>query len=1442
MNKLTGRCKRSQRGFSIIELGIMIVVAGMFIVGLMKGLERFERDQEIAQLEETMEVVQTALQDYIFDDPNDPNDPERLAFPCPADPVLPPSDTNFGQEALHPAQDSCHPAILDGGGPLDDRVAIGAVPTKALGIANKYMLDPWGNRLTYAVSNALTYASAMTSNAPGRIVIEDETGNVVRSDAQFILVSHGPDGAGAYTASGGVNATPCAGPSAENCNDDPVFLERRRSTMAGNMFDDTTSYSLVNEKDDNWWVASRDGQHIYTRNPGNLGVGTAGAPRGRVHVNEGDVKLVSGAGFLQSGNAMVDSGDIILRDASVVIGRDYIGDVLCEPDERGTVRYNTERVNTIGTDLPPEHEFCDGECWQPLSGVREEGQSRIVNCPPPMIGYVLEYRSRTCPAEPWPDNWTAVDSTCAEVCLEETETRTENCPTGYSGSGNVFFRSKSCPDPTDPDGVWSNWTQDIAASDCTEDCAATEQRQISCTSPETGLVTQERTHPADCSANWSAWSEVSNTCTAGGCIDELVSWGSDASCQGTTGAAAHATVVTLGGGGNTADYECYAGSWRRLGSTCITGDSCTSWSSEIFDVACNGGSSVYQQECVEQTSTGIQSCTDPSAQTKAACMTACQATDASCCHYVDYTQVESETREYQECVGTDTRSAVSSAGQLSGNITSESWSMHLCLDCPLGGSSVNVGTVTTANIASSCSAACGPTDECCVGAEDTGGGPLLPFNRDCPDTTPPDCADTFTFTDLVDVSAGSSCTWSGWSGGITPTIYGTLHTIAAAYFDTSCGALDPAPCQGCTSFPFQSFCTPGDACAGTSEDTCLINQRDCDASSGTATVWDRYECTCSSGGTVTSDIVQITGLTSASNIAVSGGGSPEYRICSDATCTTVVAGWSGAQRTISNNQYVQLRMTAPATEDTVTNVTLSIGSCASDTWSVRTAGSAPYDAVCGDAHGLSFTNPPGSNLCEDSSRPPVTDTGTNYEWTCLGANGGADADCAADKRINGACGPAHNNDYFASEVGSLTATDLCDSGTASATTINSTTITWTCDPAGGGTGTGCSALRNINAICGGAGTTNYYPPGPPAAGLCAWPGGEPAPLPANPTPSVNELATTWSWTCQGTNNGANQPCSTGKNIDAQCNPVTDGQSLTSQPTANLCMDGMLPPVTDAGTEYEWTCPGTNDGAVDNCSATKASSTAECGSTVNGVNMTTEPLAADRCDVGTQTGYTNNSLAAAPPYSFDWVCDIADPGADVNCSAGHRINGACGPAHETITTTAPSGRANLCNFDDENLAEPVVTEYSDSFTWTCRGVNTGINENCQASKGVMVGCFVDGPDLDSTTQNSCSNSWRCGEDSDPQAWYWDVGDYWYTDSIGATVLQWNDPTQYEVEFSGDCNDGPAVGLERCWLDGTGTGPGTGLGGIKNTRIIVRDAGTGTVVLDQTVEARWMDACN
>lgn len=325
-------------GFSLIETAIAMVIISLLMAGLVRVYEQYVINKRKAEFTQTMNSVTSALAYYIQDQglfspavANIPGtagvdesyDPTR--YPCPAAPLFGPGDANYGVEQRNTTTGRC---ITGNGvvatGPPGDRIFIGSIPAVTLAISNAHMLDPYGRRLTYAVSS--TVSNSMPSptarggvlgggqNPAGSIRINqyDDTGAIsaTKTNVPFIIVAHGENGAGAYTNEGTL-ARPCTpamgGRDLQNCDNDAnnVFADATNyvstNTASAAEYDDTVVFSLkgIADKED-YWGLGVDTTDIISLNSGNVGIGlnapaqkldVQGRVRAHSYLHSSDIRL-----------------------------------------------------------------------------------------------------------------------------------------------------------------------------------------------------------------------------------------------------------------------------------------------------------------------------------------------------------------------------------------------------------------------------------------------------------------------------------------------------------------------------------------------------------------------------------------------------------------------------------------------------------------------------------------------------------------------------------------------------------------------------------------------------------------------------------------------------------------------------------------------------------------------------------------------------------------------------------------------------------------------------------------------------------------------------------------------------------------------------------------------------------------------------------------------
>lgn len=300
--------RKNASGFTLLEMAIVLVIIGVIAAVFFSLATIYIKRQKIENMKERLTEVRLALTRYVADDPryaqDDPDFPDEVRFPCPASLTAPEDDPNFGAEicpsgAISAGDDLGGVFVINGSS--GGLVLVGAVPTSTLGVSNNLMRDEYGNRFTYAVTEALTRDDALiqSSIAPGQITViindSDAPGPDVTTNADFFVVSHGEDGAGAYTIAGRPNGNECrttltpGDGDSQNClwqtSLQAVFKDNSLfgfSTVPNDYFyDDISLYSLGEEE--GWWEATDSsgqdirnrnaGGHVYIRPNSRLGVG-----------------------------------------------------------------------------------------------------------------------------------------------------------------------------------------------------------------------------------------------------------------------------------------------------------------------------------------------------------------------------------------------------------------------------------------------------------------------------------------------------------------------------------------------------------------------------------------------------------------------------------------------------------------------------------------------------------------------------------------------------------------------------------------------------------------------------------------------------------------------------------------------------------------------------------------------------------------------------------------------------------------------------------------------------------------------------------------------------------------------------------------------------------------------------------------------------------------
>ncbi|MEI7669025.1 MAG: hypothetical protein WCJ33_02980, partial [Pseudomonadota bacterium] len=166
-------------------MSVILTIASLVLVASLPGRQSVLKANSVSI--NKMNFVMDSLHQYLANN-------SRL--PCPSDATKSTGDNNFGVEASKPGTaDNCSNGTINANA-IDstNKIAIGGIPFKTLGIPSEYALDGFGRLITYAVdTNATDCWSDIYQS--GKITITDN-GNIRNS--VVALVSHGQNGHGAY--------------------------------------------------------------------------------------------------------------------------------------------------------------------------------------------------------------------------------------------------------------------------------------------------------------------------------------------------------------------------------------------------------------------------------------------------------------------------------------------------------------------------------------------------------------------------------------------------------------------------------------------------------------------------------------------------------------------------------------------------------------------------------------------------------------------------------------------------------------------------------------------------------------------------------------------------------------------------------------------------------------------------------------------------------------------------------------------------------------------------------------------------------------------------------------------------------------------------------------------------------------------------------------------
>lgn len=199
------------RGFSLVELAVVLVIVALLIASLVFPLSAQQDIRARQETEKTLADIREALMGYAASHAAGDGKPY---LPCP--------DTD-DDGVENRSAGACTGGIQEG-----------RLPWADLGLARN---DAWNNRFRYRVTAAFSNSTAgftLTSAGDMPICADSACAATVASNVIAVVLSHGANGAGAFNMSGGTNPAPTDASELENTDSDITFVSR--TTDAG--FDD----------------------------------------------------------------------------------------------------------------------------------------------------------------------------------------------------------------------------------------------------------------------------------------------------------------------------------------------------------------------------------------------------------------------------------------------------------------------------------------------------------------------------------------------------------------------------------------------------------------------------------------------------------------------------------------------------------------------------------------------------------------------------------------------------------------------------------------------------------------------------------------------------------------------------------------------------------------------------------------------------------------------------------------------------------------------------------------------------------------------------------------------------------------------------------------------------------------------------------------------------
>ncbi|MDX1950045.1 MAG: type II secretion system protein [Rickettsiales bacterium] len=193
--------KTKNKGFSLLEMSIVVAIIGTTIGFGILSFNQYSRYSKTELTKERMKVILKAINDYAD---------KFNSLPCPANGEQAFNHASFGVGSISVGACTNHNALAD-------NTYFGIVPVNTLNIYPSYALDGWGNRFSYAVKNTALVSGGVT-NVASQINLKNYGDSTTFNNVVVIVISHGENGFGAWKGNGGSTKNPTSANAREARN------------------------------------------------------------------------------------------------------------------------------------------------------------------------------------------------------------------------------------------------------------------------------------------------------------------------------------------------------------------------------------------------------------------------------------------------------------------------------------------------------------------------------------------------------------------------------------------------------------------------------------------------------------------------------------------------------------------------------------------------------------------------------------------------------------------------------------------------------------------------------------------------------------------------------------------------------------------------------------------------------------------------------------------------------------------------------------------------------------------------------------------------------------------------------------------------------------------------------------------------------------------------